>query len=74
MSAVGQPAEADLDALLGQLGGPRAVRVAVAVVDDGHDGAEAGQDAGGTDAAHAEAGDGDVLAVPGGHLSAAHPA
>lgn len=67
-------AEAYGDPQLAQFGGAGTVALAVTAVDDGHDGAEAGQGAGGTDAAHAETGHGDVPALPGGHLSAAHPA
>ncbi len=66
-------AEADGDAQRPKLGGLGALAFAVAAVDRGDAGAEAGQGAGGGYAAHAEAGDGDVLAVPV-HLMASHPA
>lgn len=73
----GPVAEADGDALRLELRrlGPGAL--VVAVVDDGHERAEAVEDAGGRDAGHPEPRDGDLLAVPVElfrHLSAAHPA
>ena len=67
-------AEAHGDAQRLQFGGLRAGALVVAVVDDGDERAEAVQDLGGRDAGDAETGDGDALALPVGHLSAAHPA
>ncbi len=68
-------AEADGDAQLLQRRGLRPLPLAVTAVDDGDDGAEAGQGAGGGNAAHAETGHGHVLSgeVEAGHLAACQP-
>ncbi|BCK71853.1 hypothetical protein Srufu_058060 [Streptomyces libani subsp. rufus] len=71
-------AEADRYAVRRQFPRGGALLVAVAAVHDGDVCAEAGQRAGGTDAAHAQAGDGDVLTgevrrAVRGHFAACQP-